>query len=344
MRCPTCQQDPCGCHPRAGLWLALGSVGILAAASETVRRRGSQSFGIIPGPYARAGAMVRAPGGSMALSEHEVDIHHNPEDGTVAKGNTRPIKQLLKRNRFRWYRAGGFWYIPRTRGVASSPIDLDALKAEAQAILSGETPPPNVVPFRKPTTPRKRPPVIGHAGDVTFLLPDGGSVSLSDIYGSTGIRFGTNAPYAVRAVTPDRIGFADDPAIVVDMLVKREDIDSVVPIARQLAMINAQINGIHIDLRPSVKIRRLRTAMDRNPSSRSVGKNKRMAEVEYIFRVQKESLGMSPGGTPRYYSFIRGRYGGGGAWKDEPRARALTREEIEKSGHVATDQWLKENA
>ena len=342
MSCPACGKTPCACKPRAGLWITLGVVGTLAVASECARKkRGSR---IIPGPYARAGAMVHAPIGSLALSDYQVNIYHTSDDGTVAKGNTRPIKQLLKRNRFRWYRGGGFWYIPRTRGKSDSPIDLPALEAEAQAILSGEAPPSNVVQFRKPATPRKRPPVVGHTGDVAFLLPDGSSVSLSDIYGSTGIRFGTSAPFAVRAVTPDRIGFADDPAIVVDMLVKEGHIDAVVPIARQLAMINAKVNGIHIDLRPSVKIRRLRTAMDRNPSSRSVGKNKRMSEVEYIFRVDKESLGMGPGGTPRYYSYVRSRhYGGGGAWADKPRARALTRQQIEKSGHVATDDWLKAN-
>jgi hypothetical protein len=294
-----------------GTLLTVGAVATLAAA------------GIIKGRRA----------GSFALSDYGVEIYHNAAEGTVAKGNTRPIKELLKQRRFRWYRTGGFWYIPRSRGLAESPIDLAALRSEAESILSGESEPPNVVPFRRRGKTATAPPrpVMGHSGDVAFLGPDGTSFSLSDIYASTGIRFGTSAPYAVGYVGPDRIGFGDYPMIVVEMYGKA--VNDLVPIARQLAMLNAKINGLYINMGPpSVGMAgRERVMVDQNPSSPSVGKRKRLKSLKFTFEISgtSQEIPLSKWVRSRYYS------GRPGSFDYSETARKLTREEMIKSRMVA---------
>jgi hypothetical protein len=272
--------------------------------------------------------------GSRALVDHGVIITHTSAEGTTAKGETRPIKELLKRYRFQWYRVGGFWFVPRTRGLSQSPIDLDRVRQEAEAILSGEAEPPNVAAFVPRSAPaRQAPPLRGHTGDVAFLLPGGGSVSLSDIYGSTGIRFGTSAPFAIGRVGPDRIGFADYPMISVDMLGK--DSSALVPIARQLAMIAAAVNGLYLDMGvPSVKIGRETMATDQNPSSPSVGKRKRLKSLIFMFEIK----GVRDPDL-QFHSYVRSRHSSSPVMKIDgsgmhPLARPLTREEIVKSGHV----------
>ena len=274
--------------------------------------------------------------GSMALSDYGVTIEHTVKEGTIAKGETRPIKEMLKQNRFRWYRAGGFWFVPRTRGKTESPIDLDAVRAEAEAILSGEQEPPNVVDFRSRSrkTPKKTPQRRGHYGDITHLGPDGTSFSESSLYTSRGIRFGTSAPYKIGYVGPDRIGFADIPMVVVEMYGKESG--SLVPIARQLAMAVAAKNGLQMDMGPpGLKIGRERLFTDENPSSPSFGKRKRLQEYTYQFEVKgvdpdflEEKLGpkLSKMGL---FGWISRRY--------DPapnKAQKLTRQEIIELGHL----------
>jgi hypothetical protein len=299
--------------------------------------------------------------GSMALSDYGVTIEHTVKEGTIAKGETRPIKEMLKQNRFRWYRAGGFWFVPRTRGKAESPIDLDAVRAEAEAILSGEQEPPNVVDFRSRSrkTRKKTSQRRGHYGDITHLGPDGTSFSESSLYTSRGIRFGTSAPYKIGYVGPDRIGFADIPMVVVEMYGKESgslvpiarqlamavaaknglQMDmggSLVPIARQLAMAVAAKNGLQMDMGPpGLKIGRERLFTDENPSSPYFGKRKRLQEYTYQFEVKgvdpdflEAKLGpkLSKRGL---FGWISRRY--------DPvpnKAQKLTRQEIIEMGHL----------
>ena len=173
----------------------------------------------------------------------------------------------------------------------------------------------------------------GHTEDVVFLTADGSSFSLSDLYGSSGIRFGTTSPYAVGVVTPDRVGYGDYPMVTVQMYGKKSG--DLVPIARQLAMLNAKINGLYISMgAPSVMMGRQRMVTDQNPSSRSFGKRKRLTEMDFRFDVK--------GVEPQFgslHTYVKSRYSRSRSksiktGQQLPLARPLMRQEILKTGII----------
>jgi hypothetical protein len=271
--------------------------------------------------------------GSKSL-QPGVTFEHTLALGTVAKGNTQPVRDLLLRHGFRWLPAADSWYIPGTRRMLASPLNLDALQAEVDAILadSSDSSGSNVLEFelRPGRAAPEGPPA--HMGDVAFLGPDGSSVSLSTLHGKGGPRMGTSAPYAVGRVGPDVIGYADIPMISVDMFGKAADIGVLVPIARQLAMLAADVNGLVINMAPpGLKRGSEKMVEDQNPSSESLGKRKRLLALVFNFEVEGAT---DPAVKLREY--IQSRHSGGlsAIGSGVKPARALTREEISSLGLI----------
>jgi len=60
-------------------------------------------------------------------------LSHDAEAGTTLRGDTRPYKDAIKRIGMRWYAAGGFWYVPRTRGLSAPPRPLEVWAGELRA-------------------------------------------------------------------------------------------------------------------------------------------------------------------------------------------------------------------
>ena len=73
-------------------------------------------------------------------------LSHSAAEGTVARGDTRPHKDALKALGMRWYAAGGFWYVPRTRGLALPDRDLaavaESLRRAGAEVSASVAPPP----------------------------------------------------------------------------------------------------------------------------------------------------------------------------------------------------------
>lgn len=78
-----------------------------------------------PAPVSEATGKPQAPKGKLL-------VYHTPEEGTVVRGVPRPAPPWMKEA---LHSAGLFgarsvrdlWYVPRSRGLAQSPIDLEAL-------------------------------------------------------------------------------------------------------------------------------------------------------------------------------------------------------------------------
>lgn len=60
-------------------------------------------------------------------------IRHTAEEGTVLEGDCRPHHTVVKAAGWRWWRTGGCWYIPRTRGLRAMP-DVSGVVAELEAV------------------------------------------------------------------------------------------------------------------------------------------------------------------------------------------------------------------
>ena len=76
-------------------------------------------------------SMPTAPQGSL----DDAHIYHTAESGTVAIGNTKPIKEILKAAGFRWFNREKFWWVPKSRGLKKSPINLAKVRSKAGKIV-----------------------------------------------------------------------------------------------------------------------------------------------------------------------------------------------------------------
>lgn len=296
---------------KSGAPLAIAAAAMLAL-STLLDRRGSKSSG------------------------SGVTFDHTKAMGTTAKGNTRPIEALLRAHGFEWLAASELWYIRKTRGLSESPVDLDALQAQAEAILARDSGAGGgVLPFqpRAARSALQAPQAAtGHTGDVAFLGPDGSSVSLSSFFGKGGPRWGTSGPYAVGRVGPDRVGYADIPTLSVDLFGRAADVGVLTPIARQLAMLAAEVNGLTLNMAPpGLKRGREKMMEDQNPSSESLGKRKRLMELVFNFDIAGT---VDP--TVKLRDYIQSRHSGGlsAIGSGVKPARALTRDEISSLGLI----------
>lgn len=115
--------------------------------------------------------------------------------------------------------------------------------------------------------------------------------------GLEGIRQGFEAsyPFDLQRVSAQRKGYASQPKIIVTGLAKSPARGFSTQIARPLAVSFARANGLVFDLYyPSVGFRRDRISTDRNPQSKTYGKNKKMTEVEVTFDIPHEQFKRLP--------------------------------------------------
>lgn len=109
---------------------SLTSEGQAALVSRTKRTMSGLAapVGQLEAEAKRLGVKLPEPGPSYATGT--VFLSHTPETGTIAKGDTRAVKDVLKASGMRWYKAGGFWYVPKSRDKHSAAIDLFKLAAD----------------------------------------------------------------------------------------------------------------------------------------------------------------------------------------------------------------------
>lgn len=71
-----------------------------------------------------------APAPAASGAPHgDVEILHDPALGTIARGDTRPVKDALKRFGFKWGGSLGYWFVPGSKGKSAPDVDLDAVRA-----------------------------------------------------------------------------------------------------------------------------------------------------------------------------------------------------------------------
>ncbi len=130
---------------------------------------------------------------------------------------------------------------------------------------------------------------------------------LKAAHNSLCIRWGTTGPYAIGRVTAERIGYAQDPCVVVTVTCRDEDLSSLVPITRQRVYRELAERGWtpdDIEFRPSTQRGRRRRFVDENESSESLGRNKMGSEYRFSFRMERD--------------LARQTFAGGGSFKNLP--------------------------
>lgn len=97
---------------------------------ETVRARRTRPAEL-QGPTWPRVAELPAPWFPTAPSRPaDLVLSHTAEEGTVLRGSTREDAPAIKAAGLRWYGQGGFWYVPRSRGAAVTPTDLERLASK----------------------------------------------------------------------------------------------------------------------------------------------------------------------------------------------------------------------
>lgn len=68
-----------------------------------------------------------------------IEVAYTPSEGIVVRGTERAHAPAFKktRDRLKWYGAGGFWYVPRTRDTVQPKWRVDRLAEELRAALPG---------------------------------------------------------------------------------------------------------------------------------------------------------------------------------------------------------------
>src|SRR3954468_3874833 len=114
---------------------------------------------------------------------------------------------------------------------------------------------------------------------------------LKDLHASLCIRFGSTAPYRIGRVSAERVGFAQDPCLTLNVMVRDEDLSSVVPIVRQAVYRELAERGWTPDdiaFTPSTMRGRRRKFIDGNESSQSYGRHKFGTEYAFRFHMERE--------------------------------------------------------
>ncbi len=114
---------------------------------------------------------------------------------------------------------------------------------------------------------------------------------LKAAHSSLCITFGTMGPYAIGTVSAERIGYAQDPCVVVTVTCRDEDLSSLVPITRQHVYRELAERGWTPDdvaFVPSTQRGRRRRFVDQNETSKTCGCNKMGTEYRFSFRMERE--------------------------------------------------------
>jgi len=116
--------------------LSYGGIKDAGAQPEELLRKGDlqaeQYAGHGP---ASARDLMRSPAERAAVGgAHGVTVvlSHTKADGTTVKGDTRPVKAIIKAHGFRWDGSNTLWYVRGSRGKDEPVGDLDPLVADLQ--------------------------------------------------------------------------------------------------------------------------------------------------------------------------------------------------------------------
>lgn len=113
---------------------------------------------------------------------------------------------------------------------------------------------------------------------------------LVGLHASLAVRFGTSAPFTIGAIRGVKVGFAQDPCVVCDVVCRDGDLSSLVPIVRQ--HVYRELSGRGWDVRedaelvaftPSTQRGRRRRFVDANESSETFGRNRMGMSYEFRF-------------------------------------------------------------
>jgi hypothetical protein len=93
------------------------------------------------------------------------------------------------------------------------------------------------------------------------------------------IRFGTTAPFQLGKVRAEKVGYAQIPRVIMDVVCREQDVDALIPIVRQRVYGELAERGWDdtvLEFRPSVGMSSRRRARftDQNESSQSYGRQK----------------------------------------------------------------------
>ncbi len=113
---------------------------------------------------------------------------------------------------------------------------------------------------------------------------------LKAAHNSLGIIWGTTGPYAIGPVSAERIGYAQDPCVVVTVTCRDEDLSSLVPITRQRVYRELAERGWTPDdiaFTPTTQRGRRRRFVDGNEASETLGKNKMGVEYRFSFGMER---------------------------------------------------------
>lgn len=105
--------------------------------------------------------------------------------------------------------------------------------------------------------------------------------------------FGTQAPFQLGPVEIEKIGFGDIPVVHVRVFCKREQVSSLVPVARQYIYRELETAGMSSDIlefTPRVQVNQVRMFTDCNESSPTKGKTKRGHSCRFSFDIKPEHV------------------------------------------------------
>src|SRR5262245_5919496 len=114
---------------------------------------------------------------------------------------------------------------------------------------------------------------------------------LRAMHSSLCIRFGTTAPYAIGAIRAERVGYAQDPCVVLDVYCPDDSLSALVPIVRQRVygeLASRGWNPESVEFTPSTMRDRRRKSRDENESSESYGREKFGNHYVFRFRMARE--------------------------------------------------------
>lgn len=130
---------------------------------------------------------------------------------------------------------------------------------------------------------------------------------LKAMHSSLSIRWGTHAPYFIGPVSAEKVGYAQDPSVVLTVICRDEDVSTLVPIVRQRVYGELAERGWtpdDIEFQPGVQRNRRRRFVDQNESSDSHGRHKFGIEHRFRFDMGRE--------------LARATFVGGGSFKPLP--------------------------
>lgn len=122
-------------------------------------------------------------------------------------------------------------------------------------------------------------------------LPDSDLDLLKQAHASLCITWGTTGPYSIGRVSGERIGYAQDPCLVVTVTCREEDLSALVPVTRQHIYRELAERGWTPDdvaFTPSTQRGRRRRFTDGNEASETHGRNRMGVDHRFSFRMERD--------------------------------------------------------